>query len=134
MAVARAEATAAAAVSKQDDAAGALRQAQIALEQHPTGCDADQALFAVWVHWSLLRSDREGEGLRDLAGLPFGGVFQRLDRPRLIEVKDGIELLWQPRVEVVAHALGFGAIDDPDRPLEPRIAQGIANGAISHAR
>src|SRR5437016_6789492 len=67
-------------------------------------------------------SDREREGLPDLARLPLGGVLQRLDCPRLIEVRDGIELLWQPSLEVVAHALGFGAVDYADRPLEPRIA------------
>src|ERR1700730_2175515 len=78
----------------------------------------------------LLRSDREGEGFRTLARLPFGGVLQGFHRPRLIEVKDGIELLLQPRLEVVAHALGFGAVDHPDGPLEPGIAQGVADCAI----
>ena len=41
VAIARAETTAAAAVSKQNDAASALGKVQIALERHWTGCDAD---------------------------------------------------------------------------------------------
>src|SRR5689334_8691333 len=62
---------------------------------------------------------REGEDFRQLARLPFGGVLQRLDRPRLIKVEHGVELICQPRLEIVAHTLGFGTIDHSDRPLQP---------------
>ena len=42
----------------------------------------------------------------------------------------GVELLWQPGVEIVAHTLCFGTIDHPDRPLEPNVAEGIADCLI----
>src|SRR5438552_1771051 len=35
----------------------------------------------------------------------------------------GVELLWQPSAEIVAHTLGFGTIEHPDRPREPGVAQ-----------
>src|ERR1700681_3864085 len=74
--------------------------------------------------------DRKGEGFRYLARLPFGGVLQWFNRPRLIEVKYGVELVRQPRLEVVAHPLGFGTVDHPDCPFELGITQGIADCAI----
>src|SRR5438270_10365903 len=73
---------------------------------------------------------REGEGFRQLARFPFGGVLQRFDRPRLIKMEYSVELICQPRLEIVAHTLGFGTIDHPDRPLEPGIAEGIAERLI----
>ena len=73
---------------------------------------------------------REREGFRQLARLPFGGVLQRLDRPRLIKMEYRVELICQARLEIVAHTLGFGTIDHPDRPLEPSIAEGIAEGLV----
>src|SRR5215216_5460012 len=53
--------------------------------------------------------------------LPTRGALQRLDRSRLVEMNDGIELLWQPRVEVVTLALRLRAVDDPDGALQPRL-------------
>ena len=73
---------------------------------------------------------REREGFWQFARLPFGDVLQWLDRLRLIKVEYGVELLCQPRLEIVAHTLGFGTIDHPDRPLEPSIAEGIAEGLV----
>src|SRR3977135_4390711 len=65
-------------------------------------------------------SDREGEGLGYLARFPFSGGFERLDRPCLIEMKYCVELVRQPRVEIVALPLGLRSVDDADRALEPR--------------
>src|SRR4051794_27403417 len=70
-------------------------------------------------------SHREGEGFRQLARLPFGGVLQRLERPGLIKMEYGVELICQPRLEIVAHTLGFGTVDHSDRPLELGITEGI---------
>src|SRR5205814_7051909 len=36
-----------------------------------------------------------------------------------------VELLREPRPEVMAPALGFGPVDDPDRALQPRLVQGL---------
>lgn len=47
------------------------------------------------------------ERLGDLAGLPQGAPLQRLGRPRLIEVQHEIELLRQPRMEVVTDPLAL---------------------------
>jgi hypothetical protein len=69
----------------------------------------------------------KGERLRHLARLPCGGVLERFDRPRLIEVEHGIELVRQPCQEVVAQALGFGTVDDPDGPLELGVAQALCH-------
>src|SRR6202022_837439 len=53
LAVARAEAAAATAVSEQNNAAGALGQAQIAVETDRTSRDPDRMLFAFPSHRSL---------------------------------------------------------------------------------
>ena len=51
-------------------------------------------------------------------------MLERLDRPRFIEVNHRVELSHEPRVEVMAHALGLGQINDPDRALKARRFQG----------
>src|SRR5689334_16249096 len=68
---------------------------------------------------------REWKSFRQLARVPFSSVIQWLDRPRLIKMEHGIELICQPRLEIVAHTLGFGAIDYPDRPLQQGVTEGI---------
>src|SRR5262245_19776384 len=67
----------------------------------------------------------DGEGLRlgDLARIPPGRPLERLDGPRLVDVHDGVELIGQQRVEVVARALGVGTVDDADGPFEAGSAQ-----------
>src|SRR5215831_18390812 len=67
----------------------------------------------------------EGERLRRLPHLPFGGVLEWFDCLRFIEVQHGVELVRQPRPKVMAQALGFGQVDDPDRPLEPGAAYAL---------
>ena len=61
--------------------------------------------------------------LGDLAGLPQRRPLERLDRPRLVEVQHEVELLGQPRVEVVAGPFGLRQIQDADRALEPGAGQ-----------
>src|SRR5437667_5476362 len=58
-----------------------------------------------------------------------GTALERLDRPRLVEVQHGVELIGEPRVEVVARALGFGKINDSDRALETRVTKKFCNCA-----
>jgi hypothetical protein len=58
---------------------------------------------------------------------------------RLVEVDDGVELLRQPRVEVVGDALRLGPVDDRladvDVELEefPLQAKGVARWWLGHA-
>ena len=42
---------------------------------------------------------------------------------RVVEVDHGVELVGESRLEVVAVALGLGAVDHADRALEPGLAQ-----------
>src|SRR4051812_3928288 len=51
-------------------------------------------------------------GVGELSGLPLARALQRLKRMRLVDVHDGVELVGDPRVEVVRDALGLGAVDD----------------------
>src|SRR6266508_1012204 len=70
-----------------------------------------------------------GERLRQVTPLPAGGALQRLDRPRLVDVYDSVELVRQTGVKVVTPALGFWPVDHTDRPLQPRLAQPIQHDA-----
>ena len=106
-------------------------QAQIALERYRARRDADQALVACpfpCVYHRLASGTSlpmrvspftlQRERLRHLARLPLGRVLQRFDRPCLIEVDHGVELVRQPCAEIVAQALGFRVGDHADGPLE----------------
>src|SRR5438552_856771 len=73
--------------------------------------------------------DRERIGLRHLARVPPRGALEGLDGARLVEVQHGVELLGQPRAEVVARALGVRTIDHADGPLEAGAAQ-APRGAV----
>jgi len=64
--------------------------------------------------WLPFFSQAGWERFGDLAGLPQGVPLQWLDGPRLIEVQHEIELLWQPRMEVVTDPLVLGQIQDAD--------------------
>src|SRR4051812_856835 len=81
-----------------------------------------------WVYpglWSLTvivsppSSNAPRIGVGKLARLPPARALQRLERMRLVDVYDGVELVGDPRVEVVRDALGLGAGDDADRALKP---------------
>src|SRR4051812_17982383 len=61
--------------------------------------------------------------LRQLAAVPDRLALQRLQGVRFIEVNEGVELLGQPGLEVVAPALGLGAVDDADCAFEARCAE-----------
>jgi hypothetical protein len=50
--------------------------------------------------------------------MPFLGLLERHQRPRLVEVEDTVELLANLCAEVVAETLRLGAIDDSNRALE----------------
>src|SRR6266513_1225347 len=58
----------------------------------------------------------------DFAG-GHGNALERLDRARLVDVQHGVELIGEPRVEVVASALGFRKVNDSDRALQARFAE-----------
>src|SRR4051794_33165898 len=68
--------------------------------------------------------------LGQLLALPFRCALQRLQGMGFIIVEHGIELLWQPGMEIVAAPLGFGAINDADGALEVRFAQCRAHTLI----
>src|SRR2546422_8007566 len=50
-------------------------------------------------------------------------AFQRLERRRVVDVQHVVELVGQPRAEVMTQAFGLGTIDDANRALQPRILQ-----------
>src|SRR5215510_8817438 len=52
-------------------------------------------------------------------------AFERRERARRVDVDDRVELLRQPRAEVMARALGLGLVHDADRPLEARRGEGV---------
>src|SRR5438105_594342 len=70
------------------------------------------------------------ECLGHLACFRLRAVIQRLDGPRLIEVKNGVELIAQSCLEIMARALGRRAVDDADRTLEARTAQSFVRRVI----
>src|SRR5688500_7692626 len=81
------------------------------------------------INESILNSRRVGFG-RLLARLPVRLAFERLDRPRLVEVEHGVELLGEARVEVMAQPLGLRAVDDADGALQPRPCQEVARRSL----
>lgn len=70
---------------------------------------------------SLLHSGREG--FWSLAPLPFHGSLEWLEGASPVDVHDGVELLRQSDVKVVAQPLRFWLVDDPDGTLEPGFSQ-----------
>jgi hypothetical protein len=59
-------------------------------------------------------------------------ALQRLDGARLVEVDHRVELAREIGVKVVALALGVGAVDHADRPLQvrsPELFRGSAAAA-----
>lgn len=73
--------------------------------------------------YSLLSLYAGGIRLWRFAGLPTRRALKRLDCARLIEVKQGVELLRQARVKVMALALCIRAVNDAYRSLKARPAQ-----------
>jgi hypothetical protein len=80
----------------------------------------------------LGRLERRGISLRNVgfSVLPDGGALQRLDRPGPIVVEHAVELPAEIGMEVVTLALGVRAVDDADRPLEPRRTKRLQLGAM----
>src|SRR5262245_37497899 len=73
------------------------------------------AVVVLSTRTSQFPSHSERERLWYPACLPFGGGLERCDGPRLVEVQDGVELIRQLCVEIVALALGVGTVDHADR-------------------
>src|SRR5438045_599924 len=61
--------------------------------------------------------------LLQLARLPGRYPLQRLDGRGHVEVDHGVELLGQPGVEVMAEPFRLGQVNDPNGPLQARLAQ-----------
>jgi hypothetical protein len=55
--------------------------------------------------------------------------LERFDGACHIEVDDGVELLRQARLEVVALPLGLGKINDTDSPLKVRLRERVGYSA-----
>ena len=55
--------------------------------------------------------------------MPRFRLLQRLDRAGLVEVKNGVELSREIRLEVMADALGLGPVDHSDGSLETRFLE-----------
>jgi hypothetical protein len=58
---------------------------------------------------------------------------QRLERRRLVDVDEQVELPAGDRVDVVAPALGLGAVDDADHPLEALGVEHAAGAEVEDA-
>ena len=61
-------------------------------------------------------------GLRQFAAVPFRGALERLERAALIEMNHGVELLREPRREVMAPAFRLRPVNDADGALQARFA------------
>src|SRR5688500_13538150 len=72
--------------------------------------------------------------LRRLRRVLGGRALERLDGARLVHVNHRVELLAQPRVEVVAEALRIRAVDHADRALQARLAQKLQRLAAAVAQ
>src|SRR4051812_18288912 len=68
-------------------------------------------------------SDPRRIGLRHLAWSGGREPLERFHRAGLVEVHHGVELLGQAGLEVVAHPLRVGPIDDADRALQTRLVE-----------
>ena len=68
------------------------------------------------------------EGLGRLAAVPLGAALEWFHGVGVIEVDDGVELVDESGAEVVAVALGLGAVDHADGALEAGVAQRGAGG------
>jgi hypothetical protein len=78
-----------------------------------------------------LESQAGGVSFRDLACLPTGRAFERLNRPSLVEANHGVELIRQSGAEVVAQTFGLGAVDYSDGPLiEDRLPGAVRSPAF----
>src|SRR4051812_26027372 len=61
-----------------------------------------------------------------LGQLPAGPerrALQRLQRAGFVEVNEGVELVGEPGLKIVAPALGLGTVDDADGALEALCAE-----------
>lgn len=76
------------------------------------------------------RLDPRRERLGDFARRPHWRLLERLDGAGMIDVNDGVELLCEVGVKVVALPLRLRPIDDADRAFEQRTVRSCANGAI----
>src|SRR5207249_11530757 len=83
----------------------------------PSRATRIRSYIALPVHQDRCSSDPEGERFRRLAGHPPRRPLQRLNRPRLVDVEDRVELVRETRQEVVADPLGVGSVDHADRSL-----------------
>src|SRR3954469_15120879 len=78
-------------------------------------------LYARPASLACLDTERVGLGRAEFAVLA-----ERRHGPGLLEPDIGVELVGQHGVEVVAHALRVGSVDHPDRALEPRAGERLA--------
>src|SRR5262245_48669308 len=67
-------------------------------------------------------SHPRGIGFRQ-AGIFARPAFERVERACLVDVDDRVELIGEPRAEIVARPLSVRLVDHTDRPLETRRLQ-----------
>src|SRR6266540_6636081 len=79
-----------------------------------------------------LLSNTRGKCFRDFAARR-RDALEWLHGARFVEMQHGIELIGQPRMEVVAHPFGLRPVDDANRPLESRFAQSLHGNAAAQS-
>lgn len=55
-------------------------------------------------------------------------AIKRLQRVRVVEMNDGVELPWQARMKIVAEPFRFRPVNDTDRALQAGLGQRFACG------
>ncbi len=71
--------------------------------------------------------------LGQLAFFPNACSLQRFDCARFVDVNDGIELFWEPRMKIVAQSFAFRSINHTDSALDPPLLQRSAGAPQSDA-
>src|SRR5206468_5205849 len=97
----------------------ALRRSAIALAKAEGRAHAARGSTSSPRAW-FSPSEARGIGFGWLSRLPPDAALEWLERRRFVEVQHEIELVRQPRREVVARAFGARQVDDANRAFEMR--------------
>src|SRR3954468_23101492 len=71
----------------------------------------------------FIKSDTKGISFGKLAGVPLGAAFQWFEGAGFVEMNDCVELVSQTRFKIMAEPFRLWPVNNPDRTLEPFIAQ-----------
>jgi hypothetical protein len=112
-----------ASVHKQHDRAGSLWQSQRPIEHYWTGRNANQTLFNGFAVLIIARPYTANGNVSGTSPASLRDGFERLDRPCLVKMQHGIELVMQLRLEIVTLTFSLETADHANRSLEPKRSQ-----------